>query len=110
MQSKPMTREEAVIRILENGAATPDEVAQRIGVAWATAQSLLMKLASDGRVVALRKGRVNIYSLKFAAGISPRIPRWAKAKSLETLSRELEPYFSSKTSAAEMIEKERRKD
>lgn len=110
MQSKSATREEAVIRVLEKGAATPDEVAQKIGVAWATAQSLLMKLASDGRVIAFRKGRVNIYSLKFAAGISPRIPGWARAKSLETLSQELEPYFPSKISAADMVEKERRKD
>jgi predicted ArsR family transcriptional regulator len=110
MESKPATREEAVIRILEKGPATPDEVAQKVGVAWATAQGVLMKLASDGTVVAVRKGKVNVYFLRFSAGISPRFPRWAKAKDLEELSKELEPYFPRKIAAAEMIEKERRKD
>jgi hypothetical protein len=110
MESRSATREEAVIRILELGPATPDEVAQKIGVAWATAQGILMKLAASGTVVAVRKGKVNVYLLKFSTGISPRVPRWAKAKTLEELSKELEPYFSSKVSAAEMIEKERRKD
>jgi len=110
MESRSTTREEAVVRILEKGPATPDEVAQKIGVAWATAQGILMKLASSGTVVAVRKGKVNVYFLKFSTGISPRVPRWAKAKTLEELSKELEPYFSSKISAAEMIEKERRTD
>jgi hypothetical protein len=110
MEPKSATREEAVIRILENGPATPDEVAQKIGIAWATAQGILMKLASGGTVVAVRKGKVNVYFLKFPTGISPRVPRWAKAKNLKELSEELEPYFPSKISAAEMIEKERRKD
>jgi transcription initiation factor IIE alpha subunit len=110
MESKPATREEAVIRILEKGPATPDEVAQKIGIAWATAQGILMKLASDGTAVAVRKGKVNVYLLRFSASISPRTPRWAKAKNLEELSKELEPYFPRGKSAAEIIEKERRKD
>ena len=110
MEPRAATKEEAVLRILEKGPVTPDEVAQKIGVAWATAQGILMKLASDGTVVAVRKGKVNVYLLRFSAGISPRIPRWAKAKNLEELSKELEPYFPRKIAAAEMIEKERRTD
>ena len=98
------------MRILENGPATPDEVAQKIGIAWATAQGILMKLASNGTVVAVRKGRVNLYMLKYPAGVSPRMPRWVKAKNLKELSEELEPYFPNSKSAADMIEKERRKD
>ena len=110
MESKSATREEAIIRILEEGPATPDEVAQKIGVAWATAQGSLMKLVSDGTAIAIRKGKVNVYLLKFPMGTSPRVPRWAKPKSLEELSNELEAYFPSEISAAEMVEKERRKE
>ena len=106
MEPKSMTREESVIRILNEGPATPDEVARRVGVARATARGVLMKLVSDGTAVAIRKGKVKVYILKFQTGLLPRVPRWAK--DLEVLSRELEPYFSSETSAAEMIEKERR--
>ena len=110
MESRSASRDEAVIRILEKGPATPDEVAQKIGVAWATAQGILMKLVSVGTVVVVRKGKVNVYLLKFPTGIAPRIPPWAKAKNLQELSKELEPYFPSKISAAEMVEKERRED
>ncbi|MGA2665337.1 MAG: hypothetical protein ABSF83_10370 [Nitrososphaerales archaeon] len=109
MEPRSTAREESVVRILEEGPATPDEVAQKIGVAWATAQGILMKLVSDGTAVTIRKGKVNVYLLKFQTGLSPRVPRWAKAKDLEVLSRELERYFSSETSAAEMVEKERMK-
>lgn len=98
-----------MLRILQRGPATPDEVAQEIGIAWATAHGLLMKLVSEGTVMAVRKGKVNVYLLKFPASAMPHVPRWAKARKLEELAKELEPYFPRDVSAAEMVERERRR-
>jgi len=108
MHSKIQSPDEQILRILEAGPATPDEVARRLGTAWATAQSHLLKLVVTGRVVVIRKGRVNIYQLNSASRPVPKIPRWAKARPLEELAKELEGYFPN-ISADEMIELERRR-
>ncbi len=108
MQSKAQTIDEEILRILERGPATPDEVATEVGVAWATAHGHLLKLVGEGKLTAVRKGKVNIFLLKFPAKVSPRIPPWAKAKDLAKLAMELESYFPSDVSAAEMVEVERK--
>src|SRR5438128_12254861 len=109
MRRKSQSEGEKILKLLEQAPVTPDEVAQRIGMAWATAQGHLLKLVATGKVVATRKGRVNVYSLRFPTRISPKVPSWAKARDLEDLSKELEAYFPSGISAAETIESERRR-
>lgn len=108
MESKTERMEEKLMKILAKGPATPDEVAKELEVAWATAQGRLMKLAADGVLVAVRKGKVNIYFLKYPAKVVPRAYPWAKARDLEVLSSELEPYFPPGTTSADMIRRERR--
>jgi len=98
----------AALEVLRRGPATPDEVAKELNVAWATAQGILMKLVADGTLVSVRKGKVNIYFLKYPAEVVPKKYPWAKAKDLEALSEELEPYFPKNVTAADMVESERR--
>jgi len=100
--------EERVLKLLERGPATPDEVATSLGTAWVTAQGLLQKLVGAGKVSVSRKGRVNVYFLKEARRIVAIMPAWARSKDLRQLSEELETYFESNISAAEMVERERR--
>lgn len=109
MEPKIQAPEEKILEILEEEPATPDEVAQKLGTAWATAQGHLLKLVAAGKVVAIRKGRVNIYLLKFPSNVGPKTPPWAKVRDLKDLSKELEPYFPADISSAEMIEQERRR-
>lgn len=109
MESKLRVTDEEILRILERGPVTPDEVAKEVGVAWATAQGRLLRLVAEGKLISVRKGKVNIYLLKFPPRVTPRTPSWAKARDLEELSRELEPYFPSDVSASEMVERERRR-
>lgn len=109
MEPKVQSVEEKILQLLERGPVTPDEVAQELGIAWATAQGFLMRLVAAGKLAAARKGRVNIYFLRFPARVTPSIPSWAKVRDLEELSRELEPYFPRDVSAAEMIDRERRR-
>ena len=110
MQHRQSVREEEVLKLLEKGPATPDEVAQEIGTAWATAQGILLKLAAEGTVTALRKGKVNVYLLKYPSAVGPRVPSWVKPRRIEDLARELEPYFEKGRTASEMVRKERRRD
>jgi DNA-binding transcriptional ArsR family regulator len=100
--------EDDILKLLERGPVTPDEVAASLGTAWATAQGLLLKLVGMGKVSVSRKGRVNVYFMKEARRITPSMPSWARPKSLRQLSDELEVYFQTGVSAAEMIERERR--
>jgi DNA-binding transcriptional ArsR family regulator len=109
MGSRLRVTDEEILRILERGPVTPDEVAKEIGVAWATAQGRLLRLVAEGKLIAVRKGKVNIYLQKFPVRVTPRTPSWAKARDLEELSRELEPYFPNNVSASEMVERERRR-
>jgi DNA-binding transcriptional ArsR family regulator len=109
MEPKTQSPDERILAILSEGPATPDEVAKRLGTAWATAQGHLLKLVGTGKVTTIRKGRVNIYTLNSAAGHSPKTPMWAKSRPLDALARELEVYFPADISAAEMIQAERRK-
>jgi DNA-binding transcriptional ArsR family regulator len=98
-----------ILELLQNDAVTPDEVAKRLNVSWATANGHLLKLVGEGKVVLVRKGRVNVYQTKGASSGKFQVPKWIKPRSLEELSDELERYFQKNMTAAEMIEKERRK-
>ncbi len=109
MEPKTQSPDERILEILEHGPATPDEIARKLGTAWATAQGHLLQLVGTGRVAVIRKGRVNIYILKSTARPSPKTPVWAKSLPLEELAKELESYFPTGVTAAEMIEAERRK-
>jgi DNA-binding transcriptional ArsR family regulator len=109
MEPKTQSPDERILGILKQGPATPDEIARQLGTAWATAQGHLLKLVGTGKVMMIRKGRVNIYIIRSTAGASPKTPMWAKSRPLEALAKELEGYFPAGVSAAEMIEMERRK-
>ncbi len=85
--------DDRILGFLEEGPATPDEIASELRIAWATAQGHLLKLAGTGKV-----------------SVKPEVPAWARVRSLEELSEELRPYFAGKPSAADMARKERRKN
>ena len=100
----------SILELVQREAVTPDEVAKRLGISWATANGHLLKLVAEGKVLLIRKGRVNVYrAAKSVSSIEFHVPKWVRCRSLEELSEELAPYFSRKVTAAEMIEKERRK-
>ncbi len=101
--------ERDILELLRKDAVTPDEVAKRLGVSWATANGHLLKLVGEGKAVLVRKGRVNVYHAKGPSTQTFRAPKWIKPRSLEQLSDELAQYFPRTLTAAEMIEKERRK-
>jgi len=98
-----------ILELLQSDAVTPDEVAKRLNISWATANGHLLKLVGEGKVLLVRKGRVNIYQAKGASKHEFQVPNWIKPRSLEELSDELAQYFPRNVTAAEMIEKERRK-
>jgi len=101
--------ESRILSLLQDGPATPDEVASKLGVAWSTARGYLLKLAGEGKVEASRKGRVNVYFLKTPRKATLRVPAWVRVRSLRELATELEAYFPANLSAADMVERERRK-
>lgn len=109
MQLRIEATDREILRILERGPATPDEVSGELRIAWATAQGHLLKLVAGGKVVALRKGRVNVYMLRFPPKVSPAIPAFAKPRSLRELSEELQSFFPNDLSAAEMVGRERKR-
>ncbi len=100
--------ESRIYTLLAEGPATPDEVATKLDVAWATAQGYLLKMVGSGRVSVSRKGRVNVYFLKAPHKLAFKVPPWTKVRSLTELAEELKKNFPSDVSAAEMIERERR--
>ena len=102
-------RENEIIELLRRDAVTPDEVAEKLGISWATANGHLLKLVGEGKAVLVRKGRVNVYQTKGPTTQIFHVPNWVKPKSLEQLSNELAKYFPKNVTAAEMIEKEHRK-
>lgn len=101
--------ENDILELLRKDAVTPDEVAERLGVSWATANGHLLKLVGEGKAILVRKGRVNVYQAKGPSTQTFRVPNWIKPLPLEALSDELAQYFPRSVTAAEMIEKERRK-
>ncbi len=101
--------EEDILELVRKDPLTPDEVAKRLRVSWATANGHLLKLVGEGKATLMRKGRVNVYYVKSASAQKFHVPSWIKPRPLEQLSEELEKYFSRKLTAAEMIGKERRK-
>jgi DNA-binding transcriptional ArsR family regulator len=99
----------AILELVRREAVTPDEVAKRLSISWATANGHLLKLVGEGKVLLIRKGRVNVYR---AIGTSSRgfqVPTWVRRRSLEELSEALARYFPRNLTAADMIERERRK-
>ncbi len=108
MEPKTQSVDEQILEVLENGPATPAEIARKLGTAWATAQGRLLRLVGTGKVAAIRKGRVNIYVLSSTGGPRPKTPIWAKIRPLGALAKELENYFPPGVCAAEMIQTERR--
>ncbi len=101
--------EDNILALLRKDAVTPDEVAKELGISWATANGHLLKLVGEGKALLVRKGRVNVYHTKTFSGAVFHVPKWIKPKPLEQLSDELIQYFQRNVSAAEMIEKERRR-
>jgi DNA-binding transcriptional ArsR family regulator len=98
-----------ILELVEKEAVTPDEVAKRLSISWATANGHLLKLVGEGKVLLIRKGRVNIYRAKDTPSLGFQVPKWVTPRSLEELSEELARYFPRNVTAAEMIERERRK-
>jgi predicted transcriptional regulator len=101
--------DQEILELLQSDAVTPDEVAKRLNFSWATANGHLLKLVGEGKVVLIRKGRVNIYQTKGTSKRIFQVPKWTRPKSLQELSEELAQYFPRNMTAAEMIERERRK-
>jgi len=99
----------SILELVQLDAVTPDEVAKRLGISWATANGHLLKLVGEGKVLLIRKGRVNVYRAKSSSSLEFQVPKWVRRRSLEELSEELASYFPRNMTAAEMIEKERRK-
>lgn len=97
------------MELLRKDAVTPDEVAGRLSISWATANGHLLKLVGEGKAVLVRKGRVNVYQAHGHSIEMIRVPSWIKPRALEDLTDELVKYFPMKLTAAEMIQKERRK-
>jgi DNA-binding transcriptional ArsR family regulator len=98
-----------ILELLEREAVTPDEVSKRLNVSWATANGHLLKLVGEGKVILIRKGRVNVYQTKSTSKRAFQVPKWTRPRSLQELSQELAQYFPVNVTAAEMIERERRK-
>jgi DNA-binding transcriptional ArsR family regulator len=98
-----------ILELVQRGAVTPDEVAKRLSISWATANGHLLKLVGEGKVLLIRKGRVNVYRATRTPSQGFQVPKWVRRRSLEELSEELVHYFPRKVTAAEMIERERRK-
>ena len=101
--------DEDILELLRREAVTPDEVSKRLSISWATANGHLLKLVGEGKAVLVRKGRVNVYQAKGQSAQRFQVPKWVKPRPLEELSDELAEYFSKDVTAADMIEKERRK-
>jgi DNA-binding transcriptional ArsR family regulator len=98
-----------IMGILSEGPKTPDEVAKRLGVSWATANGKLHRLVGSGKADYIRKGRVNVFYLKSPQSLRFNVPPWIKPKSLSELAEEFEKYFEEEISAAEAVRRERRK-
>jgi len=98
-----------ILELVKREAVTPDEVAKRLSISWATANGHLLKLVGEGQVLLIRKGRVNVYRARDKFGLGFQVPKWVRRRSLEELSEELTHYFPKNITAAEMIERERRK-
>ena len=49
--------DDRILGFLEEGPATPDEIASKLRIAWATAQGHLLKLAGTGKGFRLEKGQ-----------------------------------------------------
>ncbi|MEX2707431.1 MAG: winged helix-turn-helix domain-containing protein [Candidatus Freyrarchaeum guaymaensis] len=98
-----------IIEILSEGPKTPDEIAKRLGVSWATADGKLHRLVESGKADYVRKGRLNVFFLKPPRSLRFNVPPWIKPKGLGDLAEELEPYFDRGVTAAEAVRRERRK-
>jgi len=100
---------EEILELVQREAVTADEVAKRLSISWATANRHLLKLVRKGKVLLIRKGRVNVYRARAAPSLWFQFPKGVRHRSLEELSEELVHYFPKNETATQMIEGERRK-
>jgi DNA-binding transcriptional ArsR family regulator len=98
-----------ILELVRREAVTPNEVARRLSISWATANGHLLELVGEGKVLLIRKGRVNVYRVRQTPSRGFQVPKWVKRCSLEELSEELAHYFPRNVTAAEVIEREPRK-
>ncbi len=99
--------EEDVLRAMESGPVTIEEVATKLSISWAKAQAMLFNLVGQGKIVYERKARMNIFRKK-DQGLKVLVPmsRNAKSKSLSQLARELDRFWLD-VSAQDIVEAER---
>lgn len=98
---------EDVLRLVGFGPVTVHDVARKLSISWAKAQSLLSELVGETKVVHERKGRMNIFRAHAPAhSIALSYPKWARAKSLSQLVDELDEYWED-VSAQDIVEAER---
>lgn len=95
--------------LLTDGPKTPDEVARKLKISWATAQAHLLRLVGEGRVRLTRKGRVNVFYTTVSRRLAFSFPSWVRPMGLRELAEKLDEYFPEGISAAEIVEKERRR-
>ncbi len=107
--SKARATDEEILRILEKGPVTSDEVAKEAGVAWATAPGAPAEAGRRGEAGSCEEGESQHLPAEVPAQSAPADSSWAKVKDLEEISSEPEPYFPNDGSAAEMVERERRR-
>ena len=99
--------DEDVLRAMESGPVTIEEVAQKLSTSWAKAQAMLFGLVGQGKVTYERKGRMNIFRRKQAGlKVVPPVSTHVKPKSLSQVTRELEKYWLD-VSAQDVVETER---
>ncbi|MFQ6086172.1 MAG: winged helix-turn-helix domain-containing protein [Candidatus Bathyarchaeia archaeon] len=95
--------------LLSKGPKTPDEIARRLKISWAAAQANLLKLAGEGKIRLTRKGRVNVFYRLTCGRLTFNVPPWIRPMNLRKLTERLDEYFPEGVSAAEIVERERRK-
>jgi len=90
---------------------TPQEVAEKLGISWTTAQIHLFKLLAQSphRISYARKGRQSLFWIEKKA-IRIRFPRGEQLPDLAELSNQLANEWLDESTAEEIIDRERRKD
>ena len=90
---------------------TPQEVAEKLGISWSTAQIHLFKLLAQNpqRISYARKGRQSLFWIEKIA-IKIRFPKGEHLPDLAKLSNQLANEWLDESTAEQIIDKERRKD
>ena len=103
---KTVTQED-ILKAMESGPVTIEEISKKLSVSWAKAQAMLFGLVGQGRITYERKGRMNIFRKK-EQGVKVLVPisMNVKSKSLSQLARELDRFWLD-VSAQDIVEAER---